>query len=208
MTDATFTQEQFDEAIAKANADKDAEYSGVLEKNAQLLGEKKSAKERALLAETDKQQMAEQQAKTNGDMEALEKTLTAKYSAAEDGYKSQLEQLNGLILGGKKNEAINEIASNFLSADAGKLMLSNMVSTGYGDDNKVITQFKNLNGEVITTDKNEFVKYLQGDKAFTPILKAIDSAGGGSLGNKSTGGASDNSLSSIQSERRKKLGII
>ena len=208
MTDATFTQEQFDEAIAKANADKDAEYSGVLEKNSQLLSEKKNAKASALQAETDRQQMAEQQAKTNGDMEALEKTLTAKHSSIEEGYKTQLGQLNELILGGKKNEAINDIAGSFLSADAGKLMLSNMVSTGYSEDNKVITQFKNLNGEVITTDKAEFIKYLKETPAFTPILKAVDSAGGGSIGSKSSGRASDNSLSSIQSERRKKLGII
>ena len=189
-TEQTFTQAQVAEMIANANTAKDDEYQGILGKNKELLGEKKEAKRLAQEAEDSRQALAEQQARTNGSMEDLEKTLNSKHNAELETYKTQLSELNNTILGGKKSEAITGLSNEFVSPEAAKLMLANMVEVSYSDDHKVVTQFKGVDGTVVTTDSSEFMKLLRSNDAFTPLLKAVDSSGGGSTGSKSTGGAS------------------
>ncbi len=204
----TFTQDQVNEMIAQANTAKDEEYKGILAKNDELLGEKKAAKARATEAEQQRQLLAEQQARTNGNMEELEKTLNAKHQKELDTVNAQLNELNNTILGGKKSEVIARLASEFVSPAAAELMLANMVDSSYGEDKQVVTQFKGVDGTVVTTDSQEFLKQLRSNEAFTPLLKAVDSSGGGSTGSKATGSASSDTTELRLKARLKKSGII
>ena len=178
----TFTQEQVDVMISE-------KVSRMESKMDELLGETKAAKAKRKEAEVAAQLAAEDAAKKSGSMEELEKTINARHSLELEGYKSQLKDRDNLILGGKKSELIAGLAGEFTSPEAAKLMLSNMVEASYGDDNNVLTQFKSIDGSVVTTDPAEFVKHLKSNDAFKPFLKAVDSSGGSANGSKSHSGA-------------------
>lgn len=196
---AAFTQEQVNEMLAKVAADKDAEYTGVLAKNNELLGEKKAAKQKALEAEEARQLAIEESARKNGNLEELEKTLTTKHQSELEKYKAQLQERDSMILGGKKDAIIADLSSEFISSGGGKLMVSNLVDVTY-DDGKVVTQYKGLDGNIVTTDANEFKKYMRENSEITPYLRPVNSSGGGSNGNKSTGGASGQKRSNMTAQ--------
>ena len=204
----TFTQEQMNEAIASANTAKDDEYKGILSKNNELLGEKKAAKLLAQEAETARLLAVEETARKGGNLEELETTLNAKHQGVVDGLNAKLKEKDSTILGGKKDKYIAELSGEFLSAGGGKLMISSLVESNYGEDGKVVTQFKGLDGSVVTTDVNEFKKYMRDNPEITPYLKAVDSSGGGSQGNKSSASGNDGTTQSKLSARLKKQGLI
>lgn len=76
-----------------------------------------------------------------------------------------------------------------------------MVKTEF-DGDEVVTKFVGADGNVITTDPEQFKKYLKEHKAFSHLLKADAATGGGASGSKSRGWAT-NFASMTLTERAK-----
>lgn len=160
-----------------------------------LLKEKKQEQDRRREQEEARQKAELESQKKAGDLEGLEKSLLEQFGTKETKYASEIERLNSMILGGKKSEIIAELAGDFVSPEAAKLMLSALVSTEHGENNTVSTSFKGLDGQLITTDRKAFKEYLMSNEAFSPYLKGPDSSGGMGLGGKpSAGGGKANAM--------------
>lgn len=186
---ATFTDAQLQEAIAKAVAEKDEEYRGVIAKNSELLGEKKAAQEKAEEARLQRELALQESLKKSGDVEQLEKSLRDQHGKVVSEYELKIQALTGSILGSKKNEIIADLTSAFIAPKSGKLLMQTLVETSFDESGKVITNYKSVDGTVITTDLNEYKKYMRGDDEISALLKAVDSSGGSSTGSKSNGSA-------------------
>lgn len=199
----TFTQEQLQEAVNKAAAAKDEEYKGVINKNSELLGEKKAAQEKAEEARLEREAALQESLKKSGDVEQLEKSLREQFEKERLEYKGKIDERDKKILGSRQDSVISELSNDFQSPTASKLLLKNLTETSYDESGNTITNFKSVDGTVITTDINEFRKYMRSDDAITPYLKAIDSSGGGGLGSKIISGASDVKNEKKEAARKK-----
>lgn len=183
-TKTTFTKEEVDALV-----------SGLKANNEKLLSEKKAAAAAAKAAAAaakeaaDAKLKAEQErAKQNGELEAFEKTLRSQYEpvlAEKDGKISKMAER---ILGAERKSVISQLSGMLIDESAADI-IAMMVKTEFdGDD--VVTKFTGADGNVITTDAEQFKKYLREHKAFSHLIKADAATGGGASGNKnSTGGA-------------------
>lgn len=182
------TEEQ-QKAILAAH---EAETSGLKSNNAALLEEKRKAKELAdeasRKAKEEADKLAIATAKSAGDLKALEDTLAKQFSERETALKAENEKLKGLLVGGARDSIVGELANSFVSAEAGKMLLKQMVEVS-PSDNGMVTTFKDSAGQVITTDKKVFADWLKGQDAFKPLIKGVDSSGGGASGGSGGGGA-------------------
>ena len=79
----TYTQEQVDAMIAE-------QVGGLKTKVDQLLGEKKGAQEKERIAQEEARIKAEELARKSGDAEALEKSLSERFSVKELEYQEKL----------------------------------------------------------------------------------------------------------------------
>ena len=142
-------------------------------KMTELLGEAKSAKQ----AKLDAQQEARlADARKTQSLEEFEKELNGQWGVKLGDKDSEIDRLNGLILGGNSDKAITELAGLFASPDAAKLMLSNLVKSEHGEGG-VVTKFNGLDGNLVTTDLKQMAEYLKNSEAFKPFMNGINSSG-------------------------------
>lgn len=144
----------------------------------ELLGEKKAEQQRRKQEEEARKQAELEAQRKAGDLEAFEKTLTEQFGGKEAKLNSEIERLNNMILGGRKNEIIADMASSFVSPEVAKLMLGNLITTEHGENDTISTSFKGLDGQLVTTDPKAFKEYLMNNELFAPYLKGVDSSGG------------------------------
>lgn len=170
----------------------ETETKGLRDNRDTLLTEKQEAKRvadeasAAAKAAADKAALAE--AKKAGDLQALEKTLKEQAASELDRANSEVNKYKEMVLGGKRDTIVTELSNQFVSPEAAKMILTQMVDVSAGDDGAVAT-FKDSAGNTITTDPKVFAEWLKGQDAFKPLLKGVDSAGGGAKGSTSSGGA-------------------
>lgn len=168
------------------------EVSGLKTNNTALLEEKRKAKELADEASRKAQELADKEAlataKSAGDLQALENTLTDQFNAQFGTLKEQNAKLNEEIVGGHRDGLVNEFAGMFTSPDAGKMILRQLVDVSRSD-NGLVPSFKDSAGNVVTTDKKVFSDWLKSQDAFKPLIKGADSTGGGASGGSGSGGA-------------------
>lgn len=157
---------------------------GLVNKVNELLGEKKSEAEKRKIAEETAKIEA---AKKSGEIETLEKTLRQGFESERKSLSEEIELLKSSILNGKKSEALTEASAIFISPDIGRVMLGQLIDVDRTDSG-VVTKYKNLNGEVVTTNFAEFKEYLKSNDTFKSLLKGADSSGGGANGGHSGDG--------------------
>lgn len=191
-TKTTFTKEEVDALV-----------SGLKANNEKLLSEKKAAAAAAKEAAAAKLKAEQERAKQNGELEAFEKTLRSQYEpvlAEKDGKISKMAER---ILGAERRSVISQLSGMLIDESAADI-IAMMVKTEFdGDD--VVTKFTGADGNVITTDAEQFKKYLREHKAFSHLIKADAATGGGASGNKnSTGGAGGTDV--IQQKLNAKYG--
>jgi len=184
------TQEDLDGAVKAAiTAAITEETGGLKSKIDELLNEKKSEKQKREEAEEARKQSELDAAKAAGKIEEVERAIEERWADKYGKLEKQLGERDGEILGGKKETILESLSSKFVSPEAAKLMLSNMVETVRGD-NGLVTNFKGLDGATLTTDASAFMEHLSSQDSFKPLLKGVDSSGGGaSGGGKGNGGA-------------------
>lgn len=188
-TPRTYTQEEFDAAVA-----------GLKSNNEKLLTEKKEAKRLADEAAAAKLLADQAAAKKSGELEAFEKTLRSQYDPQIAERDSRIGKMAERILGSERKAVVGSLAGMLIDESASDV-IGMMVQTEFdGDD--VVTKFTGPDGKVITTDKAQFVKYLREHKAFSHLLKADAATGGGAAGGKPQhGGAATGNLTGIDKAR-------
>lgn len=167
----TYTQEEFDAAVA-----------GLKSNNEKLLTEKKEAKRLAEEAATAKLLADQEAAKKSGQLEEFEKSLRKQYDPVIAEKDGKLAKMSERILGAERKSVIASLSSILIDESATDI-LGMMVRTEFdGDD--VITKFVGADGNVITTDPEQFKKYLKDHKAFSHLIKSDAATGGGAGGSK------------------------
>jgi len=144
-----------------------------------------------------------------GQVEELEANLTQKFTAQIESLQGELSKRDAMILGGKSDAIIAELAGNFVDADLGKQLLSNMVQSEYNDSGEVVVSLKSPSGELLTTDVGKFKETLNGVESFQKVLKGLDASGGGAApGSNHAGGAGMDKVAFERAQRRKEKGLI
>ena len=179
----------------------DAEIAGLKANNERLLSEKKETARKAKEAE-DARILAEQErAKQSGKLEEFEASLRGEFEKERQGLQGRLDSLTSRVVGESKKATISQFSGDFIDPSSTDL-IAQLVSTEFDGEN-VTTQFKDFQGNVITTDAAEFKKWMQKHPALSHLLKADAATGGGAAGSKFSGGGATKLKDMSLTERAK-----
>ena len=187
-------QKQLNEQVGGLiSAKVEEETAGMKTKLDELLSEAKTAKQKAKEAEAEKAKAAEEAARTNGDIESLDKSWSEKLSAKESEYQSQIETLMSTVRQDKVETVAVKLAAE-LSGEYSDAMLPHVLGRLDVEmvDGQYKTIVKGLDGKRSALTVEELKTELMGNKALAPLIIASQASGAGASGSKSDGGASSN----------------
>lgn len=171
----TYTQEQVDEMVG-----------GLKNKVDELLGEKKTAAQRAKEAEAEATRVAQEAAKKNGKLEEFETSLRSEFDKERNTYKTQLESLTSRVTSAEKKAVLGSMSGDFITPESLELV-SQLVKTTVDNDN-IKTEFTDFAGNVITTDPAIFKQWMAKHPAISHLMKADGASGGGAGGSNNGNG--------------------
>lgn len=196
----TLTPEQVNAINAAAQADVDAATTGLVNKNNELLGEKKTALQsvtdqsealdKARLAATKAE---EERLKLAGDVDGLKNHYEEQLATATALANSEAEKAKDSLTNFHKGNALNDVLSLIHDDYKGlaKAQLSNMLKIGYNNEGKVITTFES-EGKVIANNVDEFKSWASEQPAFKKILNGVDSSGADTKPSRGSASITDN----------------
>ena len=141
--------------------------------NKALLDEKRQEEEARKHAEIEAQKKA-------GDFESFEQSLQEQFGKKEQNYQSKIDQFTSKLVGQSKKAAQADLLDKFLDKDIARLALDSMISITLDENLNPVREFKTAGGDLITTDPNKFIEYLEANHA--SWLKGAQSSGGQSNG--------------------------
>lgn len=191
----TFAAEQVQKMIAEAV---EKEVSGLKANNEALLTEKKEAARKAKEAEEARQQAHQEALKSAGKMDEFEKTIRSQYEPVLKEKEEKYSALANRVLGSERKAVLGSFAGDLITPEAVDILAPFVRTEFEGDD--VVTKFVGPDGSVITTDPEQFRKYLREHKAFSHLIKANAASGGGASGGK--GGGAAKTLSEMNDAER------
>lgn len=189
-----FTQEQVDALV-----------EGLKANNAKLLAEKKETARLAKEASEEKARIEQERAKQSGELETFEKTLRSQYDRQIAERDERYGKLADRVLGSERKAVIGAISGILIDESAADIV-GMMVKTEFDEAGEVLTKFVDASGNVITTDPEQFKKYLGAHKAFSHLVKADAATGGGAGGNKKPAGGAGGNLDAIDQRLQQKFG--
>ncbi|MCP4259879.1 MAG: hypothetical protein GY774_20560 [Planctomycetes bacterium] len=130
-----------------------------------LLDEKKAEAEKAKQAQAEKEKQEIEAAKKAQNFEDFEKRVNDNWSQKLEAKEERLSMLEMRLEGQAKQAASSGLLSKFSDEGTGSLALEKMVHVTLDDDLNPVTEYRNLSGEVITTDKDKFIEYLETNHA-------------------------------------------
>lgn len=187
----TFTLDQVQQMIAD-------EVAGLKANNEALLSEKKEFSRKAAAAEEERQRAHQESLKSAGKMDEFEKTIRGQYEPVLQEKDARYATLATRVLGSERKAALSAFAGDFIEPDAVDLVAPFVRTEFEGDE--VVTKYVGPDGNVITTDPDQFRKYLREHKAFSHLIKANAASGGGASGAK--GGGAAKTLSEMNDAER------
>lgn len=176
----TFTAAEVQAMIAQ-------EVAGLKANNEALLTEKKEASRKAAAAEEERQRAHQEALKSAGKMDEFEKTIRGQYEPVLKEKDERYASLASRILGSERKAVLGAFSGDFITPEAVEILAPFVRTEFEGDD--VVTKFVGSDGNVITTDPDQFRKYLREHKAFSHLIKASAASGGGASGAKGGGAA-------------------
>lgn len=181
------TQQMLDEALEKQKSELEAKFEsetqGLKSTLAAMKQEKTDGieKERAKVAEAE--QAAIDAAKEKGDLQKAFELEKAQDERLLNEYKEKLTSKTNLILSGKKENAVNDIVGKFVKQDKlSKLTASQLVEFTTGENDSVVANYKNLDGEVIADNFNDWYLLAEKDPDMREHLAGSKAQGGKALG--------------------------
>lgn len=189
-----FTREQVEQMIAE-------QVAGLKANNEALLSEKKEATRKAKEAEEQRQREHQEALKNAGKMDEFEKTIRGQYEPVLAEKDAKYSALASRVLGSERKAVLGSFAGDFITPETVDLVAPFVRTEFEGDE--VVTKFVGTDGSVITTDPEQFRKYLREHKAFSHLIKANAASGGGASGGK--GGGAAKTASEMTGEERAAL---
>jgi len=172
----TYTEREVAELVAGLKANNEA-----------LLTEKKEAARRAKEAEEARQREHQEALKSAGKMDEFEKTIRSQYEPVLKEKDERYTTLASRVLGSERKAVLGSFIGDFITPETVDLVAPFVRTEFEGDE--VVTKFVGTDGSVITTDPEQFRKYLREHKAFSHLIKANAASGGGASGGKGGGAA-------------------
>ncbi|HBI0203539.1 hypothetical protein [Salmonella enterica] len=163
------------------------EVAGLKANQEALLSEKKEAARRAKEAEEERQRAHQEALKAAGKMDEFEKTIRSQYEPVLKEKEERYASLAARILSSERKAVLGSFAGDFITPEAVEILAPFVKTEFEGED--VVTKFMGADGNVVTTDPEQFRKYLREHKAFSHLIKANAASGGGASGNKGGGAA-------------------
>lgn len=175
--------------------------TGMKAKLEELLAEKKEQKRKADEAAAEAKRIAEEAARKNGDLEAIENSWRTKLETTESTYKDQLgaakQQIYSLTVG-RQAEAL---ASTLAVSGSSAVLLPHIQQRITLDENNNI-RILDLQGKPSAMTIEELATEFRNNPAFKPLIAANTSTGGGAAGNGNGGGAAKKPNEYTEQERR------
>ena len=176
----TYTADEVQAMIEK-------ETGGLKAKVDELLSETKTAKQKAREAAEKAAKEAEEKARASGDVEALEKSWTEKFTKTTEELTSQLSEKDQIIASLTAGNAAKTLASK-LAVKGSESLLERVISDRLGVEvvegqPKVIV--KDAQGQRSALTMEDLEKELRGDTALKPILAGTQATGPGGTGSRS-----------------------
>jgi hypothetical protein len=160
-----------------------AEKEALLNKNNELLGESKKAKELRRQAEQKATEEAKAKAEAEGNYEQLFKSSEEQ----RQQLASQLEELNMTVANKERNLAARQIASSLAEGENIEL-LSEFISKRLKFTEGEI-KVTDVNGNLTVSSLDDLKNEFAGSARFASLIKGNQSSGGGASGGSSGGGA-------------------
>lgn len=173
-----------------------------------LLNEKKEAQRKAKEAEEAAKTLAEESARKNGDVAALEKSWQEKLAATESNYKNLNESLTKQIHGLTVGQTATKLAAELAISGSADVLLPHIQSrlTVEIKDGAPSVRVLDLQGKPTALTIDELKQEFISNKAFAPLIAASKATGGGaSTTNNSGSGATD--IQNKLSQRLKSHGV-
>lgn len=173
-----------------------------------LLNEKKEAQRKTKEAEEAAKTLAEESARKNGDVAALEKSWQEKLAATESNYKNLNESLTKQIHGLTVGQTATKLAAELAISGSADVLLPHIQSrlTVEIKDGAPSVRVLDLQGKPTALTVEELKQEFISNKAFAPLIAASKATGGGASGTNNSGsGATD--IQTKLSQRLKSHGV-
>lgn len=176
------TEEMLKEALEKQKQELQAEFEkqteGLRSNRDSLLAEKKQIEESTKAQILEKEQAAIDAAKKAGDIEKQFELERAQLERKQTEMTEQLNQRNDLILSSKKEASVNSIVSNFAKQDKlSQLTASQLVEHSFGEDGSVVTNYKDLSGNVVANNQDDWLAWAKTDPDMSNHLVGTKASG-------------------------------
>lgn len=149
-----------------------------------LLGETKQAKALAKQQADDATKLANDKAKKDGDFEQLYNSSTEQ----ANGYRTQLESLQGTISSDKTNSAAMSLAVQLADGYNAELLSEKIaLRLKYTDEGVKVLD---ANGQLTVSSIEDLKAEFSGNERYASLLKGNQSSGGGAPGGNNSGAAS------------------
>ena len=156
-----------------------------------LLNEKKEAQRKTKEAEEAAKTLAEESARKNGDVAALEKSWQEKLAATESNYKNLNESLTKQIHGLTVGQTATKLAAELAISGSADVLLPHIQSrlTVEIKDGAPSVRVLDLLGKPTAMTVDELKQEFISNKAFAPLIAASKATGGGASGSGGGGAA-------------------
>ena len=141
-----------------------------------LLGEKKEADKKRKEAQELAAQQELEKSKQANNLEEFERQITSQFETKETGYKSKIEQFTSKLIAQSQKASFADFTNDFVDQGTATLALNQMIKVTLDDELNPIREFRDLQGNLITTDPKVFKEYLSANHA--SWLKGAQSSGG------------------------------
>ncbi|MBL4941110.1 MAG: hypothetical protein JKY81_05535 [Colwellia sp.] len=191
----TFTPEQTAAIMKQHQTGIDAATTGLVNKNNELLGEKKTAMQSvsdADLALTQAREVAtkaeEDRLKLAGDVEGLKSHYENQLAEATANANTLAKTAQDALLSRDKGSVMSQVLGLIHDDYKGlaEAQLSNMLEIGYNDQQQPTTVFKDK-GVVVANNVDEFKSWAAEQPQFKRILNGVDSSGADTTQSRASG---------------------
>jgi len=167
--------------------------SGLKAKVNELLAEKKTEKEKRQKAEDDARVSAADKARKDGDIEALEKSWSDKFSARETELSKEIDAMKGSVSSMTVDSVAVRLATELALPGSADLLIPHIKSRLGSElrDGQYVTVVNDKDGRPSAFTVDDLKAEFSSNAAFAPVLVGSKAAGGGAQGHKSSAGAKE-----------------
>lgn len=178
---------------------------GLKKKNAELLAEKKAAKEAKEKADREAEEAKTEAAKKSGDIAALEKSYQDKIAGLTSTTQAELAGLKNTITELTVGSTATAIAAELAVQGSSSVLLPHIKSrlSVEMSEGKALIRVLDQSGKPSAMSVDELKKEISENKAFAPLIAASKASGGGVKNNGGGGAPASGNPGGTRDERTK-----